>query len=507
LKTILLFGAGKSATVLINYLIKEAASANWHLVIADADHNLITAKTNNAPCTTAIAIDINDGTQRCNLIAGADIVISLMPATLHILIAKDCLQLGKHLLTASYVDEELRQMSAEVSNKNILFLCEMGLDPGIDHMSAMKLIDNIKQNNGYITSFKSHCGGLVAPECDDNPWRYKISWNPRNIVMAGKAGAVYKFNGTLIKERYDELFEVERGVRFNDTIAFLSYYPNRDSLSYIDTYGLQEADTFLRTTLRYPDFMYGWNNVIELKLTDETIMYDTDGLSVAAFFKQHFNKVDFGTWLNKKLSERIAYAKEMGEKLQKMLDAAEMQRNAAAEDPDIKPIKDFSIVNENGEIETIDIEATRERASYAIAHKMHEANLTLKQLFFLGMDDNDTIINKGKCTVVDIMQFILEKKLALQLQDKDMIVMLHEIEYKDATGTHQIKSSLLVKGEDSLRTAMAKTVGLPLGIAAKLILNGTITATGLQIPTDKAIYQPVLAALEAEGIVFTETYN
>lgn len=501
----MLFGAGKSATVLIDYLLEETKANGWKFMIADADKELVLAKTNHSPFAEAVQLDINDGEHRSALIQQADIVISMMPPTLHFLVAQDCVAYGKHLLTASYVDEQVKSLQAEIAHKKLLFICEMGLDPGIDHMSAMKIIDAIKARGGTVTSFKSHCGGLVAPESDDNPWHYKISWNPRNIVMAGQAGAIYKLNGHTVKENYEELFEPERGVRVNDEIGFLSWYPNRDSLGYMEIYGLQDSETFLRTTLRYPDFMYGWNNIIELKLTDTAIQYDTNGMSLAAFFKKHFEKVNFGEWLNKKLEERLAFVKNLTEKMSQLMEAQEETKEAGKTDPDIESLKDFSIVDEDGSLQQIDIEQMKDRAAYAISHKMHEANLTLKQLFFLGMDDDETLINKGSCTAMDVLQFTLEKKLALSPGDKDMIVMLHEFEYTVQGQTKKINSSLLVKGEDSLRTAMAKTVGLPLGIAAKLILNGTIQLRGLHIPTAKEIYEPVLNELEKLGVAFTES--
>ncbi len=504
MKTILLFGAGKSATVLIDYLIAEASTGDWKTVIADTDLDLILSKTGGNQLTEAVQADINNTDQRKSLIANSDIVISMMPPALHFLIAKDCVALKKHLLTASYVDDTIRSLQPEIEKNQLLFLCEMGLDPGIDHMSAMSIFDRIHSEGGEITSFKSHCGGLVAPESDDNPWHYKISWNPKNVIMAGKAGALYKLNGHDVKENYEELFESERVVFFDEEIGFLSYYPNRNSLDYIDTYGLNGIDTFLRTTLRYPDFMYGWNNAIELQLTDEEKVYNTDGLSLAAFFKLHFDKVNFGEWVNNKLSERMEFAKTLAENLQKMMDAEEEQKELLSDDPAIEPIEDFSIVNKEGNIEKINLEETKLRAAQFIAHKMHEANLTLKQFFFLGMDDDETLINKGMCSAADILQFALEKKLALQSDDKDMIVMLHEITYKTCSIQKEIKSSLKVKGDDSLRTAMAKTVGLPLGIAAKLILNKTINTTGLHIPTLKEIYEPVLKELEQHDIIFTE---
>jgi saccharopine dehydrogenase-like NADP-dependent oxidoreductase len=504
-QTILLFGAGKSATVLIDYLIAEAQVNNWHIIIADASKPLIIAKTKEAACTEAVELDINNTAARNQLIQRADIVISMMPPALHYLVAEDCIAFGKNLLTASYVDEKLKAHRAEIESKGLIFLCEMGLDPGIDHLSAMKLIDTIKQKGGVITSFKSHCGGLVAPESDDNPWKYKISWNPRNVVLAGKAGAVYKKDGQIINEKYEDLFDPERGCFINDLIGFLSYYPNRDSLPYIDLYGLQQAHTFVRTTLRYPDFMYGWKNIVDLHLTDETQMYETDGMPLSTFFKEHYDKNDLQKVVGNRLSERIAVSKKIMEDLEKLEKAQAAQEEAiAAGIADDDLTKEFSMVNEKGELQTLDIDEMKRKAASIVAIKMHEANLTLKQIFFLGADDSETIINKGLCSAADVLQLVLEKKLALQPQDKDMIVMKHEIEYELEGKTHVVESCLVVKGEDSVHTAMAKTVGLPLGIAAKLILNGTIKKPGLRIPVTNDIYEPVLTELVKNGIEFTE---
>jgi saccharopine dehydrogenase-like NADP-dependent oxidoreductase len=325
---ILLFGAGKSATVLINYLIENAEQEHWDITIGDANAALILSKTKNAICTNAVELDINDVEKRQALIANADLVISMMPPVLHFLIAQDCIYHQKNLLTASYVDSEIKSLQNNIEKNNLLFLCEMGLDPGIDHMSAMQLIDDIHKKGNEIISFKSHCGGLVAPESDDNPWRYKISWNPRNIVLAGKAGALYQLNGHNVAERYEELFEPERGFRVNDDIGFLGYYPNRNSLPYMQLYGLENAQTFMRTTLRYPDFLYGWNNVVELGLTNEATQYQTDGMSLADFFKAHFGAINFGDWIKNKMQERIAFVKNLAESLNKLMEAEAMADEA-----------------------------------------------------------------------------------------------------------------------------------------------------------------------------------
>src|SRR6187549_848299 len=498
MKNILLFGAGKSATVLIDYLLSNAEKEDWQLTVVDADINLAQSKIGISPFGKAVSFDINDETDRKRFISDASIVISLLPPTLHTTVAKSCIELNKSLLTASYIDDEIRNLQSEIENKKLLFLCEMGLDPGIDHMSAMKIFDKIHADGGKVISFKSHCGGLVAPESDNNPWHYKISWNPRNILLAGKSGAHYRENGEEKKLKYEELFTAERIVEIPE-IGFLCWYPNRDSLSYAPLYGLEDAKTIVRTTLRHPDFMYGWKNVIDLKLTDETPQYETTGKALMHFFKEHMDKNGFGDWLQKKLSERFDQTKDL---LEKLMELVEAEKEAEASGGDVD--KDFLVVGKEGELQKMDLDKIKTDAAEVVAHKMHEANLTLKQLFFLGMDDDETMINKGFCSAADVMQLALEKKLALQPEDKDMIVMLHEIEFRVGSQDSQVRSSLVVKGENNLRTAMAKTVGLPLGIATKLILNGTITTTGLHIPIVKEIYDPVLNELEQYDINFNE---
>lgn len=437
MKHIVLFGAGKSATVLIEYLKDLSTEKQWKVTVADGNLEAVQSKVGSHELTSARQVDITNDEQRKELVRQADVVISLMPPSLHFLIAKDCIEFSKHLLTASYVDRQISDLQSEIVNKHLLFLCEMGLDPGIDHMSAMKIINEIKAKGGRIDSFKSHCGGLVAPESDDNPWHYKISWNPRNVVMAGKAGAEYKEKGELKHKNYEQMFDdcppiATEGLR-------LAYYPNRDSLSYIPLYKLDEASTFIRTTLRYPDFCYGWKHIIRLKLTDETPAYDTDGMSLQQFFQLHLKKYGFEEWIQKQVADR----------------------NDGA----------IKIMN---------------------------------QLSFLGLDDKETIIKKGLCSAADVLQFILERKLVLQPMDKDMIVMLHEIGYTVNSEQFAVNSSLMVEGRDSLHTAMAKTVGLPLGIAAKQILEGNIRLTGLHIPTSQEIYDAVLPELENYGIKFNE---
>ena len=268
MKKILLFGAGKSATVLIDYLSRQCALHGWTLLIADADIRALQEKIAGHPATQAIALGVEDESARGALIMESDLVISLLPASLHYLIAKDCIVYHKNLLTASYVDDQIRSLSTAIKENKLLFLAEMGLDPGIDHMSAMQLIDRIKEQGGVIDRFRSHTGGLVAPESDTNPWHYKISWNPRNVVRAGSAGAIFKLDGEIMERSYDSLYHQCETVDIPGAGCF-AFYPNRDSLAYIPVYGLEQSHTFIRTTLRHPDFCDAWKYVVAAGLTDD----------------------------------------------------------------------------------------------------------------------------------------------------------------------------------------------------------------------------------------------
>jgi saccharopine dehydrogenase-like NADP-dependent oxidoreductase len=498
MKNILLFGAGKSAGFLIEYLLLNAPDQNWQLILVDADLESAQKKIGNSPYGEAVSFNISDEGERARHIRNANIVISLLPPSLHFFIAKDCIRFKKNLLTASYVDDQMRSLKNEIDKNNLLFLCEMGLDPGIDHMSAKKMIDTIHDEGGLIYSFYSHCGGLVAPESDDNPWHYKISWNPRNIVTAGQAGAIFKQNGQIKELEYKELFAEKRFVSIPGH-EVLCWYPNRDSLSYIPSYGLQNCDTFIRTTLRHPDFVYGWKNIIEVNLTDEKQIYNTNGKTLADLFKKHMDQNGFSEWLEQKLREQFDSTKNL---LAELVNLVELEKKA--EEKGLEPVEEFMVVDDAGDLKKIDIDDLKVNAAATLADRMHDASLTLKQLFFLGLDDHETIVNKGECSAAAILQFALEKKLALQAGDKDMVVMQHEIEFEKEQKNYKSTSTLILKGSDGVHTAMAKTVGLPLGIAAKLILNGTIRLAGLHVPVIKEIYDPVLEELKQHGIIFKE---
>ena len=424
MKRIVLFGAGKSSTSLIDYLLSECAQHDWRLTVADGHAESILTKIGDSSFAEGLVMNIENAELRNQVIHESDLVISLLPPAFHHLVARDALQFNKNLLTASYIDEIIRQMAGEIEKKKLFFLCEMGLDPGIDHMSAMQLVHRIHQGGGKILSFRSHTGGLVAPESDDNPWHYKISWNPRNVVLAGSSGAIYKENGQIISMNYNEVF-ADCGQIEVAGLGKLAFYPNRDSLPYIPLYSLEESSTFIRTTLRYPAFCENWKHLVNAGLTN---------------------------------------------------------------DQGLLPVG----------IETI------KQWSSPMLPFITEQNMNY--FSFLGLFD-DLPIPKTAKTSADVLQGLLESRLKMLELDKDMIVMIHEIDYQERAQVHALNCSLIIQGQNIRHTAMAKTVGLPLGIAAKLILEGKLSLSGLHIPVLPQIYEPVLRELESLGIRFHETLN
>ncbi|MBP2831413.1 saccharopine dehydrogenase NADP-binding domain-containing protein [Aquimarina sp. U1-2] len=441
MRKILVIGAGKSTAVLIKYFQDKALTEQLHITIGDISLRHAENLAGNHSNSLAIQIDVFDKTSRENALKNSDIVVSMLPARFHIEVAKDCLRYGKHLVTASYVSSEMQELDDHVRQKGLLFMNEMGVDPGIDHMSAMKVIDNIRDQGGKIILFESFTGGLIAPESDTNLWNYKFTWNPRNVVIAGQGGAA-KFlqEGTYKYIPYHKLF---RRTEFLEVDGYGRFeaYANRNSLQYQSIYGLDDILTLYRGTIRRVGFSKAWNTFVQLGMTaDDYILSNSENMSYRDFTNSF-----------------LAYSPT---------DSVELK----------------------------------------LRHylKIDQDDIMWDKLLELDMFNPDKKVGIPDATPAQILQKILIDKWSLSDGDKDMIVMYHKFGYELDGVRKQIDATMVSTGEDQTYTAMAKTVGLPVAMATLRILNQQITLTGVQIPIQKEVYDPILKELEAYDIRFTE---
>lgn len=284
MKNILLLGAGRSAFALIGYLREQALQQGWQLTIGDAAlGHLQELALPGTLRLVSIRLEEEDRVQE--EIRAADLVISLLPAGLHPVIARWCLQHKKHLLTASYASPEIKALHKAARQAGLVFMMEAGLDPGLDHMSALSVIARIKRQGGRLTAFRSYTGGLVAPESDNNPWHYKFSWNPRNVVLAGQGTARYLEEGQVKLIPYHQLFRRVQPLQVLSLGAF-DGYANRDSLFYREAYGLNDIPTLLRGTLRRQGFCQAWHLLVALGLTaDDYLLDNSEQLTYRQFLE------------------------------------------------------------------------------------------------------------------------------------------------------------------------------------------------------------------------------
>jgi len=442
MRKILVIGAGKSASNLITYLIGKSEEENLHVTIGDLSLENAQTHVKDHKNATAILLDIFNANERKAAVQNADIVISMLPARFHVDVAKDCVAYGKHMVTASYISDEMRALDAEAKEKGLVFMNEIGLDPGIDHMSAMQVIDRIHDEGGKIMLFESFCGGLVAPESDNNLWNYKFTWNPRNVVLAGQGGAAmfiqegqYKYIPYNRLFRRTEFLEVEGYGKFEG-------YANRDSLSYRSVYGLDDVDTLYRGTVRRVGYSRAWNNFITLGMTDDSYTIEN--------------------------SEEMTY-------------------------------RDY--VNSFLPYSPTDSVELKFRHSL----KIDQDDVVWEKYLELDLFSATKKVGLINATPAQILQKILLDTWTLQQEDKDMIVMYHKFGYELNGKKHQIDSKMVILGDDQTFTAMSKTVGLPVAIATLQILNGKIKTPGVQLPITKEVYNPILKELEDYGVIFKET--
>lgn len=438
MRHILIIGAGRSTTALIQYLLSYAAAQQWTITIADADYSLALSKAGGHSSARAVELDAMNAELRQSLVKQSDLVVSMLPPKLHIEVARDCLQFKKHLVNASYTSDAVQAMNAEVRAAGLTFMCEIGLDPGIDHMSAMLLLDEIREKEGVITAFRSYTGGLVAPEHDDNPWHYKFSWAPRNVVLAGQGTAQYIENGQLRFIPYQRVFEQIRPIEVPGAGSWEAY-ANRNSLAYIPIYGLENVPTLIRGTIRGTGFCSAWNCLIKLGMTDE--LFQIPNASEMTF-KQLMKCLTFGG----KGGVREQVARVCG-------------LPAAAQE--------------------------------------------LDKLEWLGLFSDEKLAIKSG-SPADVLEKLLLEKWKLGPDEKDMIIMQHEIEYMMGNQRKFVTSTLIQEGSNSSDTAMSRLVGLPMGIFIRHLLAGNDVPRGVVIPIQAEVYKPVLKELSDYGVSFKE---
>ena len=429
---ILILGAGRSSAHLIQYLVERATELKIHLRVGDSHIQMAIDKVGDSEHASTFQLDAEDPFLLESEIAHADIVISMLPAFMHPNVAAICLKLFKHLITPSYVSPEMKGMHAEAKEKGLIFLNEMGVDPGIDHMSAMRIIHDLKGKGAEIKAFYSLTGGLIAPESDNNPWNYKITWNPRNIVMAGAGGtAHYRENGKDKLVPYQRLFERTMMVDVPDYGTFEGY-ANRDSMAYEELYKLHGIPTLYRGTLRKKGFSEAWNVLVQWGLTDDYRVMNWEGKTMLDFTQ---------TFLPEHSAEYV-----------------------------------------------------RHRVSSEVLFKLQ----------WLGLwDVTEVPISQG--TPAQVIQALLEERWKLEPTDRDMIVMCHLFEYEINGERKKLQSSMVLEGENSTYTAMSSSVGLPMAIAVKHILEGKWNYRGVLLPIYPEIYEPILDELEEHQILFQES--
>jgi len=441
MRKILVIGAGKSTAVLIAYFQNKAMAENLEITVGDVSIENAKSIVKDHPRSKALALDIFNTNDREQAIKHADIVVSMLPARFHIEVAKDCLRFGKSMVTASYVSPEMQSLDEEVRKKGLVFMNEIGVDPGIDHMSAMQVIDGIQGKGGKVLLFESFTGGLVAPESDTNLWNYKFTWNPRNVVLAGQGGAAeFLQEGTRKYIPYHKLF---RRTEFLEIDGFGRFeaYANRNSLKYKNIYGLDDISTLYRGTMRRVGFSRAWNIFVQLGMTDDSYtMYNTQEMSYRDFTNSF-----------------LAYSPS---------DSVELK------------LRHYL--------------------------KIDQDDIVWDKLEALDLFNPYKKVGLKNATPAQILQKILMDDWSLEDGDKDMIVMYHKFGYELDGQKKQIDATMVAVGKDQTHTAMAKTVGLPVAIATLRILNTQITKPGVQLPIEKEIYEPILNELKAYDIVFNE---
>ncbi len=436
---ILLLGAGRTANYFVDYVLSKGIKNAWHLRVGDFLQTSLELLPVQSEHFSKVLFDVNNETQVEQEVMNADLVVSLLPAQFHYTVAKQCIRFGRHFLSASYVSDEFKAAAEEIKQKGLVFIKETGLDPGLDHMSAMKMLDEIRDQGGQIKRFLSYTGGLMSPDLQNNPWQYKFTWNPMYVVTAGRDGGIYLRRNKIKRIPYHRLFKEIDELEMPGNGVFDAYY-NRNSLKYIHEYKLENVETVIRYTLRRKGFCESWAPLVSLGLTDNQFEFNFDKPITNREFLSMFVRKGEGS-----LEERVV--KIIGH-------------------------------DQNSEV--------------------------FKKLQWFGLFDK-TPVKILNDTSAQFLLNIIMPKWALDTDDRDAIYMAHVCYYEQNNQLFKRKSYLAVEGESSEKTAMAKTVGLPLAAATNLVASGKFNQPGLHIPTSVNLYNPILAELQGHGLCFKET--
>jgi saccharopine dehydrogenase (NADP+, L-glutamate forming) len=434
---VLVLGAGLVSKPLVRYLLEQP---DFHVKVASRTVSKAEKLIDDHPDGEAESLNVKDTAALGRLVQEADLVVSLLPYIHHVTVAEFCLEHRKNMVTTSYVSPAMRKLDSKAKELGLLILNEIGVDPGIDHMSAMKVIHRVQNAGGEITSFRSFCGGLPAPEANTNPYGYKFSWSPQAVLLAGKNSGRYLEDGKEINIPGEDLFDNYWPIKI-EGIGDLEYYINRDSIPYMETYGIQTTKTMFRGTLRYPGWCQTLKKMVEVGLLDEAQRKDVKGLTFAQFV-----------------------AKLIGSSA-----SANLKKDLAS----------YLEIEEDSEV--------------------------IKRFEWLGLlSDKPLPLEKGSAMDI-LGELMLEKMPYKEGERDMIILQHEFVaEYPKEKRKEKIFSTLIDFGIPYGDSSMSRTVSLPAAIGAKLVLEGKIDATGVHIPVSPTIYEPILKELERLGIAFKE---
>jgi len=437
MKKVVVFGAGLVVRAHVRYLLENGFAVTVASRTVSKAEEIVDGHPNGTP----LAYDITtDPEKLAEIIADHDVAVSLLPWQYHPQVARACLDEGKHMVTTSYVKDEMMALDKEAKEKGIILLNEIGVDPGIDHMTAMRVIDRVHAEGGEITTFQSYCGGLPAPEANDNPYGYKFSWSPRGVLLAGLNNAQYKRYGKVVevpgRELFDHVWKVD--VELEGVPTELEGYPNRDSMPYQEVYGIHPRDVMFRGTLRNPGWCGSMKQIARLGWLGIEPMDGLEGKTYAD------------------VTARLAGADDTTDLKNKVATYLEID----ADGPEIARME------------------------------------------WLGLLGSDPL--PGPDAPVDILTARMLEKMSYNEGARDMLVLQHTFMAEFPDRREHITSTMIDFGIPGGDSSMNRTVGLPAAVGVRFILEGRFTQPGVIVPVMKEFYEPAIAELERLGIEFTE---